>query len=115
VDYDSEITSLAAETIALQAIVCHVLYRIGQSNPAISEAIRLGFDDAANQVETLAISAGTAARPDHLVKALSIVEQLRSIAVANQGTPKHHDAELRLARSQPSRGRGARCRDAAST
>jgi hypothetical protein len=55
----------------------------------IADAVRVGFDDAANQVEAIAISAGRAARPDHLVKALSIVEELRSIAVGNRDKPKH--------------------------
>src|SRR6266849_3870015 len=38
-DHDREIASLAAETLALQAVVTNVLRRVGSANPAIGNAI----------------------------------------------------------------------------
>jgi hypothetical protein len=87
-DHDREIVSLEGETIALQAIVSRVLHEIGQVDPRVRHAIRVGFDEAANQIEAMAIAAGGKARPDHLVKATKIVEVLRFI-VLKRDEPKH--------------------------
>ena len=46
-DHDCEIASLEGETIALQAIVSRVLREIGQLDPRVRYAIRVGFDEAA--------------------------------------------------------------------
>ena len=77
-DYDSEITSLAAETLAIQFAITNVLYEIKLLSPQLADAIGRGFDHAASQVENMAIKAGKTVPPEHLVKALGIVEELRS-------------------------------------
>ena len=50
-DYEAEIDALAAETLALQAIVTNVFLQIGKEDVVLSLAIRRGLDDAANQIE----------------------------------------------------------------
>ena len=84
-----EIESLAAETLALQAIVIGVFGRLASANPGLREAIGLGFDDAANYVEYLTIKLGKKASPAHTSKALHIVEGLRSTALGKPSDPKH--------------------------
>jgi hypothetical protein len=87
-DYEKEILALNAEKMAIQNILVNVLYRLGRLNPAFGEAIKHGFDDAANMVEQIAIAHGQAARPEHLVRALKIVEELRPIALGRPAAPK---------------------------
>jgi hypothetical protein len=87
-DTDHEIASLAAETMALQAVLTNVLHQMARCSPEIGEAVRLGLDNAANEIESLAITAGKTSRPDHLVKALGIVEELRTMSLGNRDKPK---------------------------
>jgi hypothetical protein len=86
---DNEIQSLHAETLALNWIIAQVLRRIAQSDQKLADAICRGFNDAASDIENLAIRAGKAASPDHLVKALRIVEELRSVTVGDKNKPRN--------------------------
>ena len=52
-DYEKEINLLAAETIAIQNVLAHVLFRISEISPALKAAVRRGFDDASSGVEDL--------------------------------------------------------------
>jgi hypothetical protein len=88
-DYDREINSLAAETIAIQNVLAQVLYRVSRINPAFESAIRQGFNDAASSIEDSAIILGTAASPEHLVKAIRIVEELRTATLGDKDEPRH--------------------------
>jgi len=85
-DHDREVVSLEGDTIALQAIVSRVLHEIGQVDPRVRHAIRVGFDEAANQIDAMVIAAG--GKADHLAKATKIVEVLRFI-VLKRDEPKH--------------------------
>jgi hypothetical protein len=88
-DVEHEIYSLSAETFALQTIITQTLARLSGLSPEIDRALRDGFDDAANVAERLAIHFGKAARPEHTVKALRIVEELRTVVFGDQDKPKH--------------------------
>src|SRR5882724_5228210 len=87
-DHDREITSLAGETAALQAIVSRVLHQIGQIDPRVRHAIRVGFDEAANQIDAMAIAAGGKSRSEHFAKAVKLIEVLRLI-VLKRDEPTH--------------------------
>jgi len=87
-DHDREITSLAGETAALQAIVSRVLHQIGQIDPRVRHAIRVGFDEAANQIDAMAIAAGGKNRPEHFAKAVKLIEVLRFV-VLKRDEPTH--------------------------
>lgn len=84
-----EVESLAAETLALQAILVGVFGRLAKSDPAIRHAIGLGFDDAANYVEQITIKLGQQASSAHTSKSLQIVEGLRSTTLGKPSGPKH--------------------------
>ena len=88
-DYDHEIASLGAETLAIQAVLTNVLLQVGKENSALAGAIRRGLDDAANEIEDFAIRLGKSGRPDHVVKALGVIEELRTASLGDQDKPKH--------------------------
>jgi hypothetical protein len=88
-DYDREINSLAAETIAIQNVLAQVLYRISLISPALEDAVRRGFNDAVSSIEDSAIILGKGASPDHLVKAMRIVEELRTATLGDKDQPRH--------------------------
>ena len=88
-DLEHEIYSLSAETLALQTVLTQTLSRLSRLSPEISRAVRDGFDDAANVTERLAIHFGKAARPEHTVKALRVVEEMRAVVFGDKGEPKH--------------------------
>ena len=88
-NHDEETASLAAEALAVQAILTHVLFQIGKENPALAGAIKRGFNDAATDIESLAIKLGPTARPDHVADAIHIIEQLRTASLSDQDKPRH--------------------------
>lgn len=84
-----EIDALAAETLAIQAILIGFASRLAAQSPELHKAIGWGFDDAANYVEHIAIKLGTAAKPGQTVKAIQIVESLRAASLGKPSQPKH--------------------------
>jgi hypothetical protein len=84
-NHDSEIIALSAETLAIQAVLAHVLDSVARIDPQLARAIKAGFDDAANELKSVAIKFGKAADARHTVKAIAIVEGLRA---ATFGDPK---------------------------
>jgi hypothetical protein len=82
-DVEKEIYSLSADTLAYSTILAQVFWQISQTSPEMHTAISRGFDDAANVVEHLAISYGTRASPEQTVKALRVVEELRTATLGN--------------------------------
>jgi hypothetical protein len=83
-----ELRLLAAETLALQQILSCVLYELKSGNAELAAVIGRGFDQAASQIENMAIKAGKSVPPEHLVKALRVVEELRVAALGRGGKPK---------------------------
>ena len=83
----AEIESLAAETLALTAILTKVLSQLRQLSPALDGAIGRALDDAACTVEDNAIRLGKSASPEHTVKAILIVEKMRE-ALGHHSKPK---------------------------
>lgn len=73
-DPEKEIYSLSAETLAIQAVLVHVLRRLAKSDPDLWKAIAAGFDDAASEVESIAIQHGAEAKSERALEALRIVE-----------------------------------------
>jgi 23S rRNA pseudoU1915 N3-methylase RlmH len=88
-DYDKEIDGLAAETLAIQTAMAHILEQLAQTDQRLAAAIKRGFDHAASDIEDLAIKLGKLASPDHTVQALLIIEQLRTATLGEPDEPKH--------------------------
>jgi len=73
-----DLTTLRAETFAIQAILTNVLFELKKLDPVLAEAIARGFDNAANQIENSSIGTGQRASLEPLVKALGLIEDLRA-------------------------------------
>lgn len=78
---EKEINSLSAGALALQAVLVHVLRRLAKSDPNLWKAIAAGFDDAASEVETIAIQYGAEARSGRTLEALRIIEICRKASL----------------------------------
>jgi hypothetical protein len=87
-DQQMQINSIAAETHAIQAIMTNVFYELKLLDPRFEDAIARGFNNAASFVEYVAIKAGRTSPPEHLVKSLRVVEELRATSLG-QDKPKH--------------------------
>jgi hypothetical protein len=74
---EQELAALHAETIAIQAVLTNVLFELKRLDPVLANAITRGFNNAASQIEDSATQAGTVLSSESLVKAVSIVEDLR--------------------------------------
>jgi hypothetical protein len=84
-NYDADISILTAETLAIQMVLSHVFDAICKIDPRLAEAVRTGFDNAANEVENTAIMFGKTASTD-IVKALAVVESLRAATFERRGS-----------------------------
>jgi hypothetical protein len=80
---------IRAETLAIQAVLTNVLLELKLLDPTLADAIARGFDNAANQIEDRAIEAGKAVTSETLVKALSIIEDLRTASLGRHDRPRH--------------------------
>jgi hypothetical protein len=79
---EEEIYSLSADSLAIQAVIVHVLRRLAKSDPNLWKAIAAGFDDAASEVENIAIQHGAEAKSDRTLGALRIIEIYRKAVLA---------------------------------
>jgi hypothetical protein len=70
-----EIESLYGELFALRALLFYLLEFSARTS---DDMVRGVFDAAADHVENASIRHGKSASPEHLVKALGIVEDFRS-------------------------------------
>jgi hypothetical protein len=86
-DLENEIHSLAAETLALSIIVGNVLGTLAK-NPVLRPAIIDGFNRAADVADSVAVQFGKSASPEHTIKALRIIEEMRTVALGDEGKPK---------------------------
>ena len=86
---EHEVTTIHAETLAIQAVVTNVVYELKLLDPILADAIARGFDNAASQIENFAIQAAKAAPREHLVKALGIIEDLRTASLGRHDKPRH--------------------------
>jgi hypothetical protein len=85
----AEIESLHAETLAFNYMFTCVLRRMAEIDADLAKAIAKGFDDAANSVENLTIRLGKLASPKHTVKAIRIVEEIRTATLGDKNKPRH--------------------------
>jgi hypothetical protein len=86
-DIENEINSLAAETLALQTLFVELCRGLIVMSPQGRSTIARVFDHAADITEHIAIKHGKSASPEHTVKALGIVEKLRTAVLGDQQKP----------------------------
>jgi hypothetical protein len=82
-DIEKEIHSLAAETLALSIVIGNVLSKLA-ADPALRSAIVRGFDQSADVAQTVAEQFGRAASPDHTIKTMRIIEEMRQMVLGDE-------------------------------
>ena len=87
VDTEREINAAFGEILATQAVLTRVLRELKAIDPRFGAAFARAFDHAANGIEDLAIASGKSVPPEHLVKAVKIVEDLRRAVFGNPKKP----------------------------
>lgn len=88
-DYEREIHALEAEALATQIFLANWLRALVRADPKIAATITEAFNEAANVAEHTAIQLGKVASADHTVKALGIIEEMRTVVLGNKDKPKH--------------------------
>ena len=86
-DFEREIRSVSAETLAYGIILGNVLSKLAE-NPSLRLPIVEGFNQAADVAGIVAIQFGKSVSSDHTIKALRIVEEMRALVLGVEGTPK---------------------------
>jgi hypothetical protein len=81
-DLKKQISTLQAETLALQFILLGVLNVLCANNPSMLPLVLRGFDHAANVAEGMSIRKGKTA--GRLPEALEVIEQLRTSVKGKQ-------------------------------
>jgi hypothetical protein len=100
-DHEKQINSLSAETIAIQAILVHVLRRLAKSDPDLWKAIAAGFDDAASEVENIALQHNAEAKSERTLEALRIVEVNRKASLGAGLLAEQEGPEMRNKSESP--------------
>jgi hypothetical protein len=75
--FDRNAETLAAEVLAVKTVIGQVLGRVHQLDPVLAEAIQGGFEDAANEVRTMATIARKGTGANKLVRAIAAIESLQ--------------------------------------
>lgn len=89
VNYESEIRSLAAETMALQALFIGLTNALISNDSAMKATVTDAFDYAENIITVGAIKLGHSADPARqTIRAAEMLENVRSAVIANDGKPK---------------------------
>jgi hypothetical protein len=81
---EQQLTALRAETLAIQAVLTNVLFQMKRLHPVLADAIARSFDKAADQIKR----AGRPASSEPVVKALVIIEELRTASLVPDYSPR---------------------------
>lgn len=86
-EHETEIRSLSAETLATTIVLANLFSRFARI-PALRLAIVAGFDQSVDMAEDITSMSGKSASPDHMGKALRLVEEMRAMVLGDAGKPK---------------------------
>jgi hypothetical protein len=86
-EHETEIRSLSAETLATSIVLANLLSRFARI-PALRLAIVSCFDQSVDMADDITAGLGKSASPDHTVKVLRIVEEMRSMVLGDGEKPK---------------------------
>jgi hypothetical protein len=87
-DSEKEIRALAAETLAFSIILGSILSKLAKDS-SLRAAIVEGFNQAADVADSVAVRFGNTASPEHTLKALSIIEEMRAMVLGDERKPKN--------------------------
>jgi hypothetical protein len=83
---EKEDLTLAIAIFATETVISNVLHRTSRLSNVMTAAIEEGFDDAANEIEAIAIGSGKPS--DQTFEALAIVDSLRRATLGNSAKQK---------------------------
>jgi len=86
-EHEKELRLLSAETLAMNIVLANLFSRFARI-PALRLAIVVGFDQSVDMAEDITSMFGKSAPPDHMVKTLRLVEEMRAMVLGNGGKPK---------------------------
>jgi hypothetical protein len=86
-EHETEIRALSAETLATSIVLANLLSKFARI-PALRLAIVSCFDQSVDMADDITAVLGKSAAPDHTVKVLRLVEEMRSIVLGDGGKPK---------------------------
>jgi hypothetical protein len=87
-EHEEEIRSLSAESLATSIVLANLLSRFARI-PALRLAIVTCFDRSVDMADDVTAVLGKSASPDHTVKVLRIVEEMRAMVLGDGGKPKN--------------------------
>jgi len=85
---EKEIEALIVESLAVQHLLTRILWRLAKADARCADAIKAGFDDAANDAEYLSTILGETVSATHHLKALRHIEALRDITLGTPNKPR---------------------------
>ena len=77
---DRNAGALAADIVAIKAVIAQVLGHIHQLDPVLAEAVEGGFEDAASEIRALGTRAGKGTGANQVVRAIATIESLQAAA-----------------------------------
>jgi hypothetical protein len=84
---EKEIQALSAETLAFSIMLGSVLSKLAK-DPTLRFTITQAFNEAADVAQSVAVRFGKSASPEHTVKALRIIEEMRAMVLGDENKPK---------------------------
>jgi hypothetical protein len=87
-EHERDIRLLSAETLATSIVLSNLLSRFARI-PALRLAIVSCFDQSEDMADDITAVLGEQASPDHTVKVLRIVEEMRTMVLGDRGRPKN--------------------------
>jgi len=87
-DTEKEIQALSAETLAFSIILGSVLSKFA-TDRTLRFTITEAFNEAADVAQSVAVRFGKSASPEHTVKALRIIEDMRAMVLGDESKPKN--------------------------
>jgi hypothetical protein len=85
---EKEIHALSTKTLAFSIILGRVLSKLA-TDRTLRFTITEAFNEAADVAQSVAVQFGKSASPEHTVKALRIIEEMRAMVLGDEGKPKN--------------------------
>ena len=86
---EAEVYGLAAESLAHHVMFAKLCRGLVASSPQLADLVGQMFDKTIESLEQIAIKQGAQSPPEHTLKALKIVEELRSSVIGDPRHPNH--------------------------
>ncbi|MFN3389708.1 MAG: hypothetical protein ACK40O_12335 [Allosphingosinicella sp.] len=83
-DAETEISTLQAEALAVQAVLIAVCRRLAREQPALAPVLCAAFDDAETLMSGLAVRLGIDVPPETTLGPLRVIDELRAAVITEE-------------------------------